>query len=176
MDGSATKATFSVDKFAFEDTQNSRNLVDLVGLNRLPMSLISQLNKRRFSNCMVFPDDEGCDFWWANSIVGGRGLQGGWVCDALIKALGEAIPLPQRKGTRTQFELVFEGIFQDLDSGPDVMFQFDGAEVVMMKQTTYIEQVEGLWCLSILRSGPWLSIFGNIQQQNYLLATTLMMS
>lgn len=71
--------------------------------------------------------------------------------------MGEAIPLPQRKGTRTRFELVFEGIFKDLNSGPDVTFQFDGAEIILMKQTTYIEQVEGLWCLSILRFGQLLS-------------------
>lgn len=66
------------------------------------------------------------------------------------------------------FEKCFEGSFQDLDSaGPDVTFFFYGVQVMLTKQTTYIEVEQVLWCLAIIRSNEKLSTFGNIQQRNY---------
>lgn len=249
LDGSITKGTFSVDKFAFEDPQRSNNHVDVgslrfgcshetswhvnstyigvVGLNRLPLSLISQLNIRKFSYCMVTPDDQGSGskvYFGSQAVIsGGRtpflegedwfyyvmvvGIsvgdervplpdgvfnrtdsgEGGFVIDsgttytmlrseaydALIKALGEATPLPQRKGPVYWLELCFEGSFEDLDLAPDVSFQFDGTEIILTKQSTYVEVQEGLWCLSIVRSDRLLSTLGNVQQQNYLVGYDL---
>ncbi|KAI5349583.1 hypothetical protein L3X38_002471 [Prunus dulcis] len=94
--------------------------------------------------------------------------------DALIEALGEAIDLPQRRGPSEWYELCFEGSFEDLDSAaPDLKFIFDGAEVILMKQTTYIEAEKGLWCLAMVRSNEELSILGNMQQQNYFVGYDL---
>ncbi|XP_021807754.1 aspartic proteinase nepenthesin-2-like [Prunus avium] len=247
-DGSTTEGTLSHDKFAFEDPE--RNLVDVghldfgcsdysswhfvgneagaLGLSRQPLSLISQLGIKKFSYCMVLPNNEGSgsrmyfgseavisggqtpflegeDRYYYVTLIGIRigdqnvplpdGIfnmtsdgEGGFMIDsgttytflrseaydALIKALSEAIDFPQRRGPSEWFELCFEGSFEDLESAaPDVTFIFDGAEVILMKQTTYIEAKKGLWCLAMLRSNEKLSIFGNVQQQNYFVGFDL---
>ncbi|PQQ19432.1 aspartic proteinase nepenthesin-1 [Prunus yedoensis var. nudiflora] len=247
-DGSTTEGTLSHDKFAFEDPE--RNLVDVghldfgcsdysswhfvgneagaLGLSRQPLSLISQLGIKKFSYCMVLPNNEGLgsriyfgseavisggqtpflegeDRYYYVTLIGIRigdqnvplpdGIfnrtsdgEGGFMIDsgttytflrseaydALIKALSEAIDLPQRRGPSEWFELCFEGSFEDLESAaPDVTFIFDGAEVILMKQTTYIEAKKGLWCLAMVRSNEKLSIFGNVQQQNYFVGFDL---
>ncbi|KAL5541798.1 hypothetical protein UlMin_009508 [Ulmus minor] len=248
LDGATTSGTLSHDKFAFENPDRISS-VDVgyldfgcsyqsswhfqgsqtgsVGLNRLPLSLISQLNIKKFSYCMVFPDDEGSGsrmyfgsqavisggitpfeeghdwsyyvtlegislgdekiplpdgiFKMTNSGEGGVVIDSGTMYtmlrseayDALAVALRETIHLPHRKGPIEWFELCFEGSFEDLDLGPDVIFHFDGAEVILMKQTTYIEVEKGLWCLAIIRSQGLLSIFGNVQQQNYFVGFDL---
>ena len=78
-DGTTTKGTLSTDVFAFEDP--TRTIVEVgyltfgcshdtkarlkghqagvVGLNRHPNSLVSQLKVKKFSYCMVIPDDHG---------------------------------------------------------------------------------------------------------------------
>ncbi|XP_008223155.2 PREDICTED: aspartic proteinase CDR1-like [Prunus mume] len=247
-DGSTTEGTLSHDKFAFEDPE--RNLVDVghldfgcsdfsswhfrgnqsgaLGLSRQPLSLISQLGIKKFSYCMVLPDNEGSGsrmYFGSEAVISGgqtpllKGVdwyyyvtligisigdqnvplpdgifnmtsdgEGGFIIDsgttytllrseaydALIEALGEAIDLPQRRGPSEWYELCFEGSFEDLDSAaPDLKFIFDGAEVILMKQTTYIEAEKGLWCLAMVRSNEELSILGNMQQQNYFVSYDL---
>ncbi|KAL6293228.1 hypothetical protein ACE6H2_001370 [Prunus campanulata] len=257
-DGSTTEGTLSHDKFAFEDPE--RNLVDVghldfgcsdysswhfvgneagaLGLSRQPLSLISQLGIKKFSYCMVLPNNEGSGsrmYFGSEAVISGGqtpflegedryyyviligirigdqnvplpdGIfnrtsdgEGGFMIDsgttytflrseaydALIKALSEAIDLPQRRGPSEWFELCFEGSFEELESAapdvtfifdgaPDVTFIFDGAEVILMKQTTYIEAKKGLWCLAMVRSNEKLSIFGNVQQQNYFVGFDL---
>ncbi|ONI28413.1 hypothetical protein PRUPE_1G141200 [Prunus persica] len=88
--------------------------------------------------------------------------------DVFVTALHKAIRLLQRRDPMEWFEKCFEGSFQDLDSaGPDVTFFFYGVQVMLTKQTTYIEVEQVLWCLAIIRSNEKLSTFGNIQQRNY---------
>ncbi|BFG15169.1 hypothetical protein CerSpe_014430 [Prunus speciosa] len=247
-DGSTTEGTLSRDKFAFEDPE--RNLADVghldfgcsdfsswhfrgnqsgaLGLSRQPLSLISQLGIKKFSYCMVLPDNEGSGsrmYFGSEAVISGgqtpllKGVdwyyyvtligisigdqnvplpdgifnmtsdgEGGFIIDsgttytflrseaydALIEALGEAIDLPQRRGPSEWYELCFEGSFENLDSAaPDLKFIFDGAEVILMKQTTYIEAEKGLWCLAMVRSNEELSILGNMQQQNYFVGYDL---
>lgn len=94
--------------------------------------------------------------------------------DIFVTALRKAICLLQRRDPMEWFERCFEGSLEDLDSaGPDVTFLFYGVQVMLTKQTTYIEVEQGLWCLAIIRSNEKLSTFGNIQQRNYFVGYDL---
>lgn len=244
-DGSITRGTLSHDKFAFGDT--AAQLVDIgyldfgcsnysssqfvgqqtgaLGLNHQTMSFVSQLGIKKFSYCMVSPDNEsgGVMYFGSQAVISGgqtpfldakddayyvnvTGIsigdqnvplpdgifdltsdgEGGFIIDsgatytmlrpeafdALVKALGENIHLPQRR--YRWFELCFVGSFEDLESaGPDITFNFDGAVVMLLKQTSYIEVEKGVWCLAMIRSGGKLSTLGNIQQRHYFVGFDL---
>ncbi|XP_021807756.1 aspartic proteinase nepenthesin-2-like [Prunus avium] len=93
--------------------------------------------------------------------------------DVFVTAMHKAIRLPQRRDLIEWFEQCFEGSFEDLDSaGPDVTFLFYGVQVMLTKQTTYIEVEHGL-SLAIIRSSEKLSTVGNIQLRNYFVGYDL---
>ncbi|GAV87366.1 Asp domain-containing protein [Cephalotus follicularis] len=237
-DGSTTKGTLAYDKFLFEDYLGDivdvgnvefgcssqslgifpGNQFGIVGLNRGPLSLVSQLGIKRFAYCMVAPENQGSggriyfgseavlsggqtplvkgnnpDFYFLTLdgiSVGDQRIPipsgtfdmtayggGGFMIDAgtqytslraeaheaLVQALRQAIDLPQTRSSR----LCFIGTFDDLALQPDVTFHFKGTDVTLMKETTYIKQKDGRLCLAILKSTSLLSMFGNVQQQNY---------
>ena len=241
--GTSTGGTLSSDAFAFEDS--NQNKVDVghlvfgcsdytigtfkgyeagvVGLNRDPHSLVSQLKIKKFSYCMVIRDDQGSGsrmyFGSLSVLMGGQtpflqgehiyyyvtllGISvgdekvpfpdgifdrtsegGGFIVDSgseftvlrseafnlLVYMLSKVIRLPGKQYNSGRYRMCFEGSFDELDAaGPDITFHFDGADVMLTKQTTYIEAQEGLWCLAMLPSEGLeeMSLLGSFQQMNY---------
>ncbi|KAF8387909.1 hypothetical protein HHK36_026571 [Tetracentron sinense] len=238
MDGSSSMGVLSSDTLTFEDRMRNNitfpNLAfgcaddnsgsfkgsGVVGLNREPFSLISQLEVTRFSHCMVppFQDDSGSRMQFgSNALISGgktplatddstyyyltlEGIsvgnekltipdgifkvtennKGGFIIDSgtrftmlrsealdeLVKVLGEKIKLEQKKESGHIFQLCFVArSFDDLASAPVVTFHFNGTDVVLPQQSTYVDAGDGLWCLAMLPSND-VSVLGNFQQQN----------
>ncbi|KAI4317636.1 hypothetical protein L6164_025491 [Bauhinia variegata] len=71
-------------------------------------------------------------------------------------------------GIRRIFELCFDGTFHDVEAVPEVTFHFaGGADVKLIKESTFVEYIKGVWCVAILRSSGNLSILGNMQMRNF---------
>lgn len=89
--------------------------------------------------------------------------------DGLIDKLVAFPGLPKRKDDpRNRFEVCFAGNGDDLESLPDVTVHFDGADLVLSLESTFVKmEDDGVVCLALLRSGSPISVLGNFQLQNY---------
>jgi hypothetical protein len=87
--------------------------------------------------------------------------------DAVKKAVKSLINLPQVSGSNIGLDLCFK-----LHSGsstpkfPTITFHFKGADYHLPKENYIFVDNSGIFCLAMLPSSS-MSIFGNIQQQNY---------
>lgn len=107
----------------------------------------------------------------------------GWIIDsgttyssletyAFDNLLAKFLTLPdllQRKNDpRNRFELCYAENANDLESFPDVTIHFDGADIFLNVESTFVKiEDDGIICLAILRSGSPVSVLGNFQLQNY---------
>ncbi|KAI4317637.1 hypothetical protein L6164_025492 [Bauhinia variegata] len=64
-------------------------------------------------------------------------------------------------------ELCFTSTSDDVGALLDVTFHFGGADVELIKETTFVEVKDNLWCLAILGSSLGVSIFGNFHMRNF---------
>ncbi|KAI4345470.1 hypothetical protein L6164_012594 [Bauhinia variegata] len=65
------------------------------------------------------------------------------------------------------FELCFNATAKDVRNLPTMTFHFDGADVELIKETTYMEFEDNLWCFVFVRSTNDLSLFGNMQMRDF---------
>ncbi|KAE8650377.1 aspartic proteinase CDR1 [Cucumis sativus] len=90
--------------------------------------------------------------------------------DSLLAKFLTLKDFPQRKDDpKERFELCFElQNANDLESFPDVTVHFDGADLILNVESTFVKiEDDGIFCLALLRSGSPVSILGNFQLQNY---------
>lgn len=89
--------------------------------------------------------------------------------DSLLAKFLTLPDLPQKKNDpRDRFELCFAENANDLESFPDVTVHFDGADLILNLESTFVKmEDDGIFCLALLRSGSPVSILGNFQLQNY---------
>lgn len=85
--------------------------------------------------------------------------------EPFLMMIVQNVHFPLIKGP-SYFELCFQCTYEDLQSLPYVTFHLSGADVRLMKETTFVELENGIWCLAILRSDDDLSVIGNIQMRN----------
>lgn len=90
------------------------------------------------------------------------------VYDAVKEALNSSINLPNADGSSVGLDLCFQQGSSN-SSFPTVIFHFKGADFVLSKDNYLFDIGNGVLCLTMLSNGGItdLSIFGNLQQQNY---------
>lgn len=81
---------------------------------------------------------------------------------ALMDAFRTRIFLPRASAQPRNLTLCY----QSTGEVPSLSFHFNGATMHLPPQNYFIS-IEGVFCLALLESGEDLSIFGNVQQQNY---------
>lgn len=71
------------------------------------------------------------------------------------------------KGPSDDFELCYQGSYDELANIPIVTFHFTNVDLRLTHDVTFVEYGEGVWCLAILRSPSLVqSVIGNIQMRN----------
>ncbi|KAJ4718485.1 Aspartic proteinase nepenthesin-1 [Melia azedarach] len=95
--------------------------------------------------------------------------------DPLVQMLREAIDLPQwRRSSEDHPDLCFQGSIDDFALVPNITFHFNGTDVILSKETTYMQVGSNVSCLAMLGStSSVVSLFGNLQQQNYYIGYDL---
>lgn len=88
--------------------------------------------------------------------------------DVVKEALNSSINLPQVDGSSSGLDLCFQQGSSN-SSFPTMTFHFQGAYFVLSKENYLFDIGNGVMCLTMLsnRGITGLSIFGNLQQQNY---------
>ncbi|KAK6930118.1 Xylanase inhibitor, C-terminal [Dillenia turbinata] len=148
----------------------------VVGLNPQELSLISQLTIKKFSYCMVLYEDEGSMsrlYVGSQAVISGTTYTflPGKLLDNLAEILRKATDLPERD-SRSGFQICFEGSLDDLSLAPDITIHFNGADLILSKETTYVEVSERLQCLAFLPAKSH-AVLGNFHQRNYFVGYDL---
>ncbi|KAH9297844.1 hypothetical protein KI387_029526, partial [Taxus chinensis] len=90
--------------------------------------------------------------------------------DALRNELASLIKLPTGDGSQIGLDLCYKipSGNRDFPKLPSVTFHFKGADFDLPRENYMIVlNKTGLWCLAMMPSSGGVSIFGNVQQQNY---------
>jgi hypothetical protein len=92
--------------------------------------------------------------------------------DPLVQSLDSLITYPKVDGSSAGFDLCYDLSGVTNAAFPEVVFQFSGGLEVSLPANNIFLQVDNNpdFCLAIQGSNLGLSIFGNVQQQNFQIA------